>query len=573
MKKLKSNGYLFASIILIIFFNNISTKNQEINDIFLSLEKEFNCQIDNNKINFKEINYSNEEQIFEGENAFLLYVTATWCDYCCQETKILSYIQNYLFKSKNNLLNKIKIYELKSNEYNNIIKKYKIFLTKIPSLYLIKNTQEIIQYSSYFKKKDILNFIEKNISPIKVLNSINETKYFINSSKIKIKLIGYFQDKNINEYYEFIKYSNQIKYRFDVEIKVSFDENISLYLKQKDKENALDEYSTNFLFLKRYNKIYFLDINLKKKYLKDFIYYNTFSALEEISDNNRNIIMNIKTPMALFFIDSTYNLNNYHKVFNYLEKLSYDFDLKYIFTFMDGGVKTDFKKKLGLDDKFPSLVIHHFDNYQGIKFPMKEQEFNNKNIRKFLEGNLINNNKKKENNKIIKNKNKEIFEKLKGIEFLDKNRYNDVLFKKENKKDLLLFIIDEYSFDSKEIIFSNKIKNIKEIIDDYGIDFYIDIFWISINDLFEYKSDVKNEIFRFKTIEFLLNSKIVLKNENLGEKNLYMKKFKKEIEKEYNFILWIKEYSINKFEIPKKENYYEELYKKYENILNNFYNY
>ena len=209
--------------------------------------------------------------------------------------------------------------------------------------------------------------------------------------------------------------------------------------------------------------------------------------------------MNIKTPMALFFIDSTYNLNNYHKVFNYLEKLSYDFDLKYIFTFMDGGVKTDFKKKLGLDDKFPSLVIHHFDNYQGIKFPMKEQEFNNKNIRKFLEGNLINNNKKKENNKMIKNKNKEIFEKLKGIEFLDKNRYNDILFKKEIKKDLILFIIDEYSFDSKEIIFSNKIK-----LYSFSISF-LNFF---IYKFFSPKFSFFNTIFEFNRNSIVLNLNI-----------------------------------------------------------------
>ena len=279
--------------------------------------------------------------------------------------------------------------------------------------------------------------------------------------------------------------------------------------------------------------------------------------------------MQIKTPIALFFIDTTYNINNYHNVLYYLEKLSFDFDLKYIFIFMDGGAKTDIKIKFGLDDDFPSLIIHHFDKNQGIKFPMKEKKFNDENIRIFLNNNLIINEKKEEKENKIKNN--ELLSKIKNIEFLDKNDYNNILFNNEEKKDFLFFIIDEYSFNYNEIIFGNKIKAIMDIIDEYGIDFYINIFWISKNDLLEYKNNLynTNNVFIRKSIDYLLFSKIIIKNNNFNKKNCFMKGCDLEIEKikEFNFLLWLKDNIINKFEIHNKENYYDELYYKYQNKI------
>ena len=570
----KKNEIFLILIVLISIFSQFKSKKQKNGDVFLSLEKGFNCQ-DNIKNNsFIEINSQNEKIIFEKKIPFLLFITSSWCDYCCQEIKILSNVKNYLINSESRLINKIKIYQIQSDKNKNIIKNYKVFLSKIPSLYLVKSSEEIIQYSSYFKKKDIIYFLEKNISPIQELNTIEETEKFINNNKIKIKLIGFFIDKNdfLHEYSQFIKYATDINYRIDVETKICFKENISLYISQiyLEKINANYKNNNNFLILKRYDKIYYLDIASKGKYIKDFVYYNTFSPVEELSDNNKKIIMQLKTPIALFFIDTTYNINNYHKVLSYLEKLSLDFDLKYIFIYMDGGAKTDIKIKLGLDDDFPSLIIHHFDKNQGIKFPMKEQKFNDENIRNFLNNNLINKNYEKKEEKENKIKNNELLSKIKDIEFLYKNDYDNILFNKEKKSDFLLFIIDEYSFNPNEKYFGNKIKNIMDIIDEYGIDFYIDILWISKSDLLEYKNKIynKNDAFKIKSIDYILNSKIIIKNTNFNKKDYFMKKYDIEIEKikEFSFLTWLKDNIINKFEIPNKENYYEELYYKYKNI-------
>jgi transcriptional regulator of heat shock response len=191
-----------------------------------------------------------------------------------------------------------------------------------------------------------------------------------------------------------------------------------------------------------------------------------------------------------------YNLKNFHKILKYLEKLSYDYDLKYIFTFMDGGTKNSFKQKLGLqlNDTIPSLVIHYLDEGKIIKYNIninnKEQFFNDKNIRKFLDDNLVINNNNEIKNENIK-KNDEIVKILKVCKLLKNKYYDEILFNEYNKGDLLLFIIDEYSFNTKEINFVNKIKNILDIIEENGIDFYLEeIMWVSRYDLIQYKNDI-----------------------------------------------------------------------------------
>ena len=180
-------------------------------------------------------------------------------------------------------------------------------------MYFIKNNDEIIQYSSFFRKKDILYFIEKNLFPIQALNTIEETIKFLDDNKKKIKLIGFFIDKEkyLKEYSDFIKYSKEVNYRLDIEIKICVNKDIVLYLNNEYK--LFENHSMNSLFLKRYDNIFILDLSFKRKYIKDFIYYNTFSPVEEISKNNNKIIMEFKIPVVLFFIDTTYNLNNFHK--------------------------------------------------------------------------------------------------------------------------------------------------------------------------------------------------------------------------------------------------------------------
>ena len=95
------------------------------------------------------------------------------------------------------------------------------------------------------------------------------------------------------------------------------------------------------------------------------------------------------------------------------------------------------------------------------------------------------------------------------------------------------------------------------IINEYGINFYIDIYLLSKKELIDYKFQQKNDINR-EIIEYLINSKIIIYNKKAD----FPKSYEIKLINEYDFIIYLNESIINKFEIPRK-NYYEELYYKY----------
>ena len=72
----------------------LSKSKAKDNDIYLSLQKGFKCP-SNQTNDFIMINTENEKKIFQDNIPFVLYITATWCDYCCQESNILSHVQKY----------------------------------------------------------------------------------------------------------------------------------------------------------------------------------------------------------------------------------------------------------------------------------------------------------------------------------------------------------------------------------------------------------------------------------------------------------------------------------------------
>ena len=57
-------------------------------------------------------------------------------------------------------------------------------------------------------------------------------------------------------------------------------------------------------------------------------------------------------------------------------------------------------------------------------------------------------------------------------------------------------------------------------------------------------------------IEYLINSKTIVYNKNIN----FPKRYEIELINEYDFIISLNSNIINKFKIPKKNNYYEELY-------------
>ena len=358
---------------------------------FPKLKQGFKCD-SNDKKNFTIVTAKNYTKVFKGKGNAILYVISEWCDYCCQQEKVLLDLEEKIKMSKDKAIKGIKIYTLYSDKDMNVLIKERIGFFKVPSVYLYHNSR-YYQYGYHFTSDSILRFMHKIINPIHTYNSssIEDIEEFFNDNTTVIKILGLFTNKK--EYKEelinFRKYAFLIKYRNDVSIGFSTNQTQIALIKAKYDGKWFDYHSYNTIVLKRYDTFYHLDLSLHSKDIFSFVYYNTFSPLDELSNNNNNFLKQLKTPLALFFIDSTYNLNNFENIYQYITELSKDYDTKYVFMYMDGNARSKTKENFGLDKtaNIPTLVIHYLTDNKIFKFN-HEKEFNDKNIRNFLNEHL-----------------------------------------------------------------------------------------------------------------------------------------------------------------------------------------
>lgn len=362
---------------------------------FPILKQGFKCDTNYQK-NFTTVTAKNYTKIFKGRGTALLFVISEWCDYCCQQEKVLADLEDKIKISKDKRINGIKIYTLYSDKDMNVLIKEKISFFKVPSVYLYHN-RRYYQYGYQFNSDSMLRFMHKIINPINNYNysSIEDIEEFFNENTTVIKIFGLFSNKK--EYKEelinFKKFAFLIKYRNDVSIGFSTNQTQIALIKAKYDGKWFDYHSYNTIVLKRYDTFYHLDLSLHSKDIFSFVYYNTFSPLDELSNNNNNFLKQLKTPLALFFIDSTFSLTNFENVYQYITALSKDYDTKFVFMYMDGNARSKTKENFGLDKTaiIPTLVIHYLADNKIFKFN-HEKVFNDKNIRNFLNEHLSINN-------------------------------------------------------------------------------------------------------------------------------------------------------------------------------------
>lgn len=307
---------------------------------------------------------------------FLLYVTASWCDYCCQQEKELLGVKQMLL-DKTIDGEEIPIVQLVSDKDVEVLKELKVGFFKIPSLYFIKD-KEFIQYNSFWKADNILRFVNNIINPVVELHSIEDVENFMDTKKnfpekndflgdtvfnipeetdhhLRIRMVGFFSDLEdySAEYSQFLSLAEKISNRPDLRVGIVTDKEIVRHFKQIYDGIWFNSHSWNSVVLKRIDKYYFLDLSLLNEHLEVFMVYNTMSFLDELSNNNNFITSKIATPIALFFIDTSYIIPNYHAQLKFLIDLSKDYVGKYVFMFMDGNSRTKSKEGLGLKKESP----------------------------------------------------------------------------------------------------------------------------------------------------------------------------------------------------------------------------
>jgi len=301
---------------------------------------------------------------------FLLYVTATWCDYCCQQEIELLGVKQML-KDKTIEGDEIPIVQINSDTAIEALKDLKVGFFKVPSLYFVKN-KEFIQYNSFWKADNIMIFINNLVNPVVELHTIEDVERFIDTSKnyeerndflgntvlnipevtdhhLRNRLIGFFSDIEdySAEYSLFLSLAEKISHRADLRIGIVTDKEIVRHFKQIYDGVWFNSHSWNSIVLKRVDKYYFLDLSLLNDKLEIFMVYNTVSFVDELSNNNNFITSKIATPIALFFIDSTYIVPNFHAQLKFLIDISKKYVGKYVFMFLDGNAKTKSKEELG----------------------------------------------------------------------------------------------------------------------------------------------------------------------------------------------------------------------------------
>jgi hypothetical protein len=307
---------------------------------------------------------------------FILYVTASWCDYCCQHEKELLGVKQMLLE-RTFEGEEIPIVQIHSDTDLDALKELKVGFFKVPSLYFVKE-KEFIQYNSFFKADNIMRFINNILHPVVELNSVADVELFFDTEKnfeehndflgnLKLdipeetdhhyrnRIVAFFADVDeySAQYSTYISNAEKISHRPDLRIAIVTDKEIVRHFKQSYEGIWFNSHSWNSIVLKRISTYKFLDLSLLTEHLETFMVYNTMSWIDELSNNNNFITQKIATPIALFFIDSTYILNNFHSYLKFLINVSRRYTGRYVFMYMDGNTKSKSKEQLGLTKESP----------------------------------------------------------------------------------------------------------------------------------------------------------------------------------------------------------------------------
>jgi hypothetical protein len=319
---------------------------------------------------------SNAHKLLYRYKYAILYVSATWCDYCCQHEKELLGVKQMLldntFEGE-----EIPIIQLQADTDIDVLKDLKVGFFKVPSLYFIKE-KEFIQYNSFFKADNILRFINNILNPVVELHSIEDVERFMDTTKnfeekneflgktvlnipietdhhLRNRIVGFFSDMEdySAEYSQFLSLAEKISNRPDLRIAVITDKEITRHFKQTYDGIWFNSHSWNSIVLKRIDKYYFLDLSLLNEQLEAFMVYNSVSYIDELSQNNNFITSKIATPVAVFFIDTIFILENFHAQLKFLIDISKDYTGKYVLMYMDGNSRTQSKESLGFKKESP----------------------------------------------------------------------------------------------------------------------------------------------------------------------------------------------------------------------------
>ncbi len=326
--------------------------------------------------------------------------------------------------------------------------------------------------------KDIDNFMDSSLPVDEDNEFLAGKKPVIEHSffdlEYKNRLIGFFADKDEYEaeYKAFIRNAEKISHRNELRIGVVTNRELIRHFKSIYNGSWFNDHSWNSVVVKRDTKTMYLDLSLLNEHLDVFMLYNTIPYVDEVSINNTQIIAQISTPIMLFFIDTSYILENYYTQIKFIEYLSQDYIGKYVFMYLDGNTKTKTKEMFGLkkDMNIPNFTVIYLSSN---KFKSTPESFAYCDIfiKKFLNKHLgakysLELDSLREKEKNIKSFDDKIIANIKSTTKLFANNYTAALANK--KYDFLVFVVDT-DYDDKTEILSKYISKVCERLKVLGI--------------------------------------------------------------------------------------------------------
>lgn len=330
-------------------------------------------------MSFGDFNLTSERQlkdIIKKERVFLLGLTSSNCDHCCESEPFYQTLVETLSKYKP------RIPFIRHNAYlSPFISKYAPESDIHPAIYGIKKGV-FFKYHDLVETMKVLKFADKLISPVTYMNKIEDVLEYLKPPTggfDMLKILAVFDDTDYKQSFE--KQIEPFINWFSTDIRAVADKDVI-----KELRKVRPDIRYNGLVLMRQDATKITDFEITEN-INKWISNNCIGVADEMSPYNFQMYSTVNSPMLIMFSNSK---NNFHS--NYLEiykKSARKFENKVRFGWLDVSNPDYLSKKydLGMPTEIVPSLGFNSRNKEHYVFP-EGLEFSEKNIDNFVQGYL-----------------------------------------------------------------------------------------------------------------------------------------------------------------------------------------
>ncbi|OMJ96360.1 hypothetical protein SteCoe_107 [Stentor coeruleus] len=328
-------------------------------------------------MSFGDFNLTSERQlkdIIKKERVFLLGLTSSNCDHCCESEPFYQTLVETLAKYKP------RIPFIRHNAYlSPFISKYASESDILPGIYGIKKGV-FFKYHDLAETMKVLKFADRLISPVQYMNKIEDVLEYLKTPTggfDMLKILAVFDDSDYKQNFE--KQIEPFSNWFSTDIRAVSDKDVI-----KELRNLRPDIGYNALVLMRQDATKITDLEITENVNK-WISHNCIGVADEMSPYNFQMYSSVNSPMLIMFSNSK---NNFHS--DYLDvykKSARKFEGKVRFGWLDISNPEYRNKKydLGLPTEIVPSLGFNSRNKEHYVFP-EGLEFSEKNIDNFVQG-------------------------------------------------------------------------------------------------------------------------------------------------------------------------------------------